>query len=197
LEYLILAGIGFVAALIPGPDIFYVIRQGLCQGLKSSLTAVAGILTGNIVYLTLVAVGLSSIGKNIYFQIIVGLLGGIYLFRISFIIFREKVHLNLICKNSKDIYKEALLLNLSNPKAMIFFAIIIAPFMSKNIMLSCMSLFFGISTAFIFGAAISSKIKIKDNWLNIINKFAGVLFFFFGVKLFLFALKDFEIIYQF
>ncbi|WP_024786785.1 MULTISPECIES: LysE family translocator [unclassified Lebetimonas] len=194
MEYLILASIGFVAALTPGPDIFYVIRQGLCHGLKSSLTAVAGILTGNIVYLTLVAVGLSSIGKNIYFQIIVGISGSIYLFRISIIIFKEKVHLNLVCKNSKDIYKEALLLNLSNPKAMIFFAVIITPFMSKNIMLSCGSLFLGIIAAFVFGAVISSKIKIKDKWLNIINKIAAVLFFFFGVKLFLFALKDFEII---
>ncbi|WP_024789034.1 LysE family translocator [Lebetimonas sp. JH292] len=194
MEYLILASIGFVAALTPGPDIFYVIRQGLCHGLKSSLTAVAGILTGNIVYLTLVAVGLSSIGKNIYFQIIVGILGSIYLFRISIIIFKEKVHLNLVCKNSKDIYKEALLLNLSNPKAMIFFAVIITPFMSKNIMLSCVSLFLGICAAFVFGAIVSSKIKIKNNWLNAINKFASVLFFFFGVKLFLFAIENIEII---
>jgi threonine/homoserine/homoserine lactone efflux protein len=106
LEYLILAGIGFVAALTPGPDIFYVIRQGLCNGLKNALIAVSGILTGNIVYLSLVAIGLSSFGKNIYFQIIVGILGSIYLFKISIVVFREKVHLDLVCKKSRDIYKE-------------------------------------------------------------------------------------------
>jgi putative Ca2+/H+ antiporter (TMEM165/GDT1 family) len=59
-------------------------------------------------------------------------------------------------------------------------------------MLSCVALFLGIGLAFIFGAVISSKIKIKDRWLNIINKFAAVLFFFFGVKLFLFAIENIE-----
>ncbi|GAX87552.1 conserved hypothetical protein [Lebetimonas natsushimae] len=192
MEYLILASIGFIAALTPGPDIFYVIKQGLCSGLKKALIAVLGILTGNIIYLSLVAVGLSGIGKNIYFQIIVGMFGSVYLFKIAFTIFKEKVHLNLVCKASKDIYKEALLLNLSNPKAMIFFAVIIAPFMSKNIMLSCVSLFLGICIAFISGAVVSSKITIKDNWLNITNKFAAVLFFFFGMKLLLFAIENIE-----
>jgi threonine/homoserine/homoserine lactone efflux protein len=195
LEYFILAGIGFIAALTPGPDIFYVIRQGLCSGLKNALIAVSGILSGNIIYLSLVALGLSSFGKNIYFQIIIGIIGSIYLFKISFAVFKEKVHLDLVCKKSRDIYKEALLLNLSNPKAMIFFAVIIAPFMSKNIMLSCVSLFFGICLAFVFGAVVSSKIKIKDKWLNIINKFAAVLFFFFGVKLLIFAVKNIEKLY--
>jgi threonine/homoserine/homoserine lactone efflux protein len=100
--------------------------------------------------------------------------------------------LDLVCKSNKDIYKEALLLNLSNPKAMIFFAVIIAPFVSKNIMLSCISLFFGIAFAFILGAVFSSKIHIKDKWLNIINKFAGILFLFFGIKLLLFAIENIE-----
>jgi threonine/homoserine/homoserine lactone efflux protein len=196
LEYLILVIIGFVAALTPGPDIFYVIRQGLCSGLKNALIAVSGILTGNIIYLSLVALGVSSIGKNIYFQIIIGILGSIYIFKIAFAVFREKVHLDLGCKRSKEIYKEALLLNLSNPKAMIFFAVIIAPFLSKNVMLSCVALFLGIGLAFIFGAVISSKIKIKDRWLNIINKFAAILFFFFGVKLFLFAIENIETLFS-
>jgi threonine/homoserine/homoserine lactone efflux protein len=194
---MILAGIGFIAALTPGPDIFYIIRHGLCNGLKNALVAVLGILTGNIIYLSLVALGLSSLGKNVYFQIIVGILGSIYLFKISVAIFKEKVHLNLVCKKNKDIYKEALLLNLSNPKAMIFFAVIIAPFMGKNIMLSCISLFLGISLAFISAAIVSSKITIKDNWLNLVNKIASFIFFFFGIKLLLFAVENIEKLYKY
>ena len=192
MDYFLLAIIGFIAAITPGPDIFYVIRLGLCNGLKNSLIAVSGILSGNIIYLSLVALGLIKIGQNIYFQIIVGLLGSLYLFKISITIFKEKVHLSLVCKNSKDIYKEALLLNLSNPKAMIFFAVIITPFMSKNIMLSSVSLYIGISTAFIFVAVISSKIKIKDKWLNYINKIASILFFFFAIKLSFFVMHNIE-----
>jgi len=194
MEYLVLAFIGFIAALTPGPDIFYIIRQGLCNGIKNALIAVSGILTGNIVYLSLVALGVGSIGKNPYFQMIVGILGGLYLIRISFLIFKEQVHLNKSCDNSKHVYKEALFLNLSNPKAMIFFAVVITPFLSKNIMLSVLSLFFGIGSAFLLAAIVSSKINLNDKLLNTINKIASIVFFFFAIKLFLVAFDAFLII---
>ena len=142
MDYILLGFIGFVAALTPGPDIFYIIKQGLCNGKEAAFKAVAGILTGNIIYLILVGIGLGSVGKNSYFQLIVGVLGGIYLLRIAFLSFREKVKLKVDkCKIDKNIYKEALILNLSNPKAMIFFAVVITPFLSKNIMLSLLNLF--------------------------------------------------------
>jgi len=192
MEYLALAFIGFVAALTPGPDIFYIIRQGLCNGVKNAFLAVFGILTGNIVYLTLVYLGLGSIGKNPYFQLIVGLLGGIYLIRIAFIIYREKVKIDKSCKVSKNIFKEALFLNLSNPKAMIFFAIVVTPFLSKNIMLSFVSLFLGIASAFILAAIISSKIDLEEKILNIINKIAAVVFVAFGIKLLFVSLSALE-----
>ena len=193
MEYIILASIGFFAALTPGPDIFYVIRQGLCKGKTSAYLAVAGILTGNIVYLTLVGIGLGSIGHNPYFQMIVGIAGGIYLFRISIAVFNEKVHIQKHCDNLKKfaIYKEALILNLSNPKAMIFFAVVITPFMSKNIMLSLVSLYLGISLAFLTAAYLSSKLNIEEKLLNIVNKVSSILFLFFSGSLFYTAYKAF------
>ena len=185
MDYLILAFVGFVAAMTPGPDIFYVIRQGLCRGSKKAFIAVAGILSGNIVYLTLVYLGLGSIGKNPYFQAVVGFFGGLYLLRISFLVFREKVTFDKNCSIGKNIYKEALLLNLSNPKAMIFFAVIVTPFLSKNIMLSFVALFSGISFAFITAAFISSKVELEERVLNAVNKTASVVFVAFAVKLFM------------
>jgi len=193
-DYLILAFVGFIAALTPGPDIFYVIKQGLCNGKKNAFLAVLGILTGNIVYLTLVGIGLSKVGQTPYFQMIIGFLGGIYLLKISYFTFKEKVKIDKTCENSKNIYKEALFLNLSNPKAMIFFAIIVAPFLSKNIMLSLFVLFLGISLAFITAAFISSKINLEEKILNIINKIASLVFLFFAVKLFIISFDSFEAI---
>ena len=194
MDYLILTFVGFVAALTPGPDIFYVIKQGLCNGRKNAFLAVLGILSGNIVYLTLVGIGLSKVGQNPYFQMIIGFLGGIYLLKISYLTFKEKVKIDKTCEISKNIYKEALFLNLSNPKAMIFFAIIVAPFLSKNIMLSLFVLFFGISLAFITAAFISSKINLEEKILNIINKIASLVFLFFAVKLFIISFESFEVI---
>jgi len=194
MDYLLLAFVGFVAALTPGPDIFYVLKQGLCNGRKNAFMAVSGILSGNIIYLLLVGIGLNRIGQSPYFQMIIGFLGGIYLVRISILTFREKVQIDKTCEISKNIYKEALFLNLSNPKAMIFFAIIIAPFVSKNIMLSLMSLFLGISFAFIITAMISSKINLEVKILNFINKIASFVFLFFAIKLFNISFENFEII---
>ena len=193
MDYLILSFIGFIAALTPGPDIFYVIKQGLCKGKEVALKAVAGILTGNIIYLTLVGIGLGSIGKNTYFQLIIGILGGLYLLRIAFLSFKEKVKLNIDkCEVNNNIYKEALFLNLSNPKAMIFFAVVVTPFLSKNIMLSLLVLFLGISLAFISAALMSSKISLEKKILNLINKIAAILFLFFAIKLFLVAFESLE-----
>jgi len=193
MDYLILAFIGFIAALTPGPDIFYVIKQGLCKGKDVALKAVAGILTGNIIYLSLVGIGLGKLGKSSYFQLVVGILGGLYLLRIAFLSFKEKVELKIDkCEVNNNIYKEALFLNLSNPKAMIFFAVVVTPFLSKSIMLSLIVLFTGISLAFISAALISSKISLEEKILNVINKIAAILFFFFAIKLFLVAFKALE-----
>jgi len=193
MDYILLGFIGFIAALTPGPDIFYVIKQGLCRGKEVALKAVGGILTGNVIYLTLVGIGLGNIGKNAYFQLIVGILGGLYLLRISFLSFRERVELKIDkCEVNNNIYKEALFLNLSNPKAMIFFAVVVTPFLSKNIMLSLVVLFFGISLAFTLSALISSKISLEEKILNLINKTASILFLFFAMKLFLVAFEALE-----
>jgi len=77
-----------------------------------------------------------------------------------------------------------LFLNLSNPKAMIFFAVVITPFMRKNIILSLTSLYAGISVAFIIAAYFSAKFYIEEKIINIINKISSVLFLFFAFNLF-------------
>jgi len=188
MEYLTLAVVGFFAALTPGPDIFFVIKEGLIRR-NLAFIAVFGILCGNIIYLTLVALGLSKVGESLYFQFIIGVIGGIYLLKISYLTFKENVHLNIDNKiySFKETFKKAFFLNLSNPKAMLFFVAVVTPFMGESLLLSIGSLFFGISSAFLLAAFISSKIKIKEKVLNIINKISSIIFFFFSIKLFIYA----------
>jgi len=185
MDYLLLALMGFVAALTPGPDIFYIIRQGLCKGKKASFWAVFGILTGNIIYLSLVALIGGALAKNLYFQLLVGFLGSLYLFRIAYLIYNDKPSLEKSCDNFKGfaIYKEALILNLSNPKAMIFFAVVITPFMAQSLFGSLIALFLGIASAFILSAYLSSIIDLKESILIVINKIASVVFVGFGFLL--------------
>ena len=186
MEYLILASVGFIAALTPGPDIFYVVREGLCNGKKAAFWAVFGILSGNIIYLSLVGIGIGAIGKSDIFQAVVGIIGGLYLLRIAFLIFNDKPTLNKECpiKKGFEIYKEALFLNLSNPKAMLFFTIIVTPFIGKSIIISLVSLFIGIALAFITAAFFSSIIEINTKIMEIINKISALIFLFFSFSLF-------------
>ena len=177
---------GFIAAITPEPDIFYIIRQTICNGQKIGFIVTFGILIGNIIYLSLVGLGLGAIGKNLYFQAIVGLIGGIYLLRVAYLIYKDKPHLVKSCEkiDNFSIIKEALFLNLSNPKAMIFFAVVITPFLTDNIFFSLSTLFTGIASAFIVAVMISSKIPISDKILTIINKIASIIFIFFAFVLF-------------
>ena len=195
MEYLALLIVGFFAALTPEPDIFFVIKEGLVRK-NLAFIAVFGILCGNVIYLMLVAFGLSKVGENLYFQFIVGLVGGVYLLKISYITFRENVCLKIDNKiySFKETFKKAFFLNLSNPKAMLFFVAVITPFMGENLLLSIVSLFFGISSAFLLAAFISSKIKMKEDILNIINKISSIIFFFFSINLFVYAYNALSII---
>ena len=195
MTYLILAFIGFIAALTPGPDIFFIIRNGLCYGLKEAILATIGILTGNLIYLFLVYIGLSIVGNNPYFQFIIGIFGAVYLLRISILIFKEKVRLNNSCTMKKNSYLQGLFLNLSNPKAMLFFSIVITPFLGKNIKISLLALFSGIALAFFIASVISSKIELKEKSLNLVNKVIAIIFIF-SLKLFLLAYKSFFILFK-
>jgi len=198
MEYLILVTIGFIAALTPGPDIFYILRQTLCKGVKRGFLALYGILIGNIIYLTLVGFGIGVVGKSPYFQAIVGLFGGVYLLKIAYLSYIDKPHLQKECQelNSFSLIKEALFLNLSNPKAMIFFAVVVAPFITKSIFLSLSSLFIGITSAFISTVIFSSKLSINDQTLILINKIASVVFVFFSLLLFRSAFQSFKDIFN-
>jgi len=185
MEYFLLASMGFFAAITPGPDIFYIVRQAMCRGFKIAIIAIFGILFGNIIYLTLVGLGLGSIGKNSYFQAVVGFLGALYLIRIAYLIYKDKPHIDKECINLNrfNLFKEALLLNLSNPKAMIFFAVVITPFLTKNVMFSLASLFVGIALAFIVSAFVASIFNIKESLLIVINKVSSFIFIFFAIIL--------------
>ena len=188
MKYLALFVVGFFAALTPGPDIFFVIKEGLVRR-SLSFIAVLGILCGNIIYLILVAFGVNKIGESLYFQFIIGVIGGVYLLKLSYLTFKENVSLTIDNKiySFKETFKKAFFLNISNPKAMLFFVAVVAPFMGDDLLLSIGSLFLGISSAFLLAAFISSKIKVKEKVLNIINKISSIIFFFFSIKLFIYA----------
>ena len=113
--------------LSPGPDIIYVLVQGMTSGKKHGIVLALGLVTGIIFHTSLVAFGLSAIIQNsetLFFGI--KLLGAIYLFYLAYMIFRSDPSIELSSEAADrgslfSLYKRGVLMNVLNPKVAIFF----------------------------------------------------------------------------
>lgn len=120
-------------AFSPGPDNIYVLTQSLVNGIKSGLATTAGLVTGCIVHTTFLAFGLSAIitaSPALFYGIKV--LGALYLVYLAFVVFKsdatiavpttpEKGTNRRPTKTNAQLFKQGVIMNLVNPKVMIFF----------------------------------------------------------------------------
>jgi len=113
-------------ALSPGPDNIYVIAQSLANGIKSGIATTAGLVAGCIVHTSLLAFGVSAIitaSASIFYGIKV--FGAIYLFYLAFQVYKSDSNISLTSKAPKktnfQLFKQGVIMNIVNPKVMIFF----------------------------------------------------------------------------
>jgi len=119
-------GASAVISVTPGPDTTYVFARGLAQGRTAALVSVAGIVTGLMIHTTLVALGLAVLvaGSPLLFDIL-RYAGAAYLLWMG---------LRMIASGARGqtrkaarpaswhaIYAQGLLVNLLNPKILLFF----------------------------------------------------------------------------
>ena len=113
-------------ALSPGPDNLYVIAQSLANGTKSGIATTIGLISGCIVHTTLLAFGVSAIivaSETLFYGLKV--MGACYLLFLAYNVFRSNAHFDLKDKASKksysQLFKQGVIMNLVNPKILIFF----------------------------------------------------------------------------
>ena len=113
-------------ALTPGPDNLYVIAQSLANGTKSGIATTIGLISGCIVHTTLLAFGVSAIiatSETIFYGL--KIIGACYLLFLAYKVFRSNAHVDLKNNISKKTYlqlfKQGVIMNLVNPKILIFF----------------------------------------------------------------------------
>ena len=113
-------------ALSPGPDNIYVLTQSLVNGTKSGIATTAGLISGCIVHTTLLAFGISAIitaSEEIFYGIKV--LGACYLLYLAYKVYKSDDHISLAenapKKSYLQLYKTGVIMNLVNPKVLIFF----------------------------------------------------------------------------
>lgn len=187
-------------AITPGPDILLTLRTALKHGFFASFRTLCGIATGWLIYLAVLYFGFAHILKGDLAQIALGIFGGIYLFYLAFLLFRTKQNDIDFSDSSYESnsrksrtggYLKGLIINLSNPKAIIFFSVIVAPFMEKNLAFNLVLLFLGLNSAFLSVMIVASYFRhlITNKLFDIIDKLCAVVFAGFGIALFAMAFQ--------
>lgn len=114
-------------AISPGPDNIFVLVQSITNGKAHGLATVCGLITGCLVHTTLLAFGVSAIiaaNESLFF--IIKLLGALYLLFLAYKVFKSDGQLNLESevmpkKSLKGLFAQGFLMNVLNPKVIIFF----------------------------------------------------------------------------
>ncbi|MBX7489933.1 LysE family translocator [Helicobacter turcicus] len=206
-ELFTLFSVGFLGALTPGPDILFTLRNTLNYGMKAGFLSLFGIFCGWIVFLSLIYFGFAHLIQGVLIQGILSAIGGIYLCYIAYLLFNSKPNVVLNSPNSnaiistpsfsnKALYSlilKGFLLNLSNPKAILFFGLIITPFMNFHLALSLCVLLSSLITAFVLVIFLATFFRksINDSLFHKIDKVCGIVFLGFAFLLFLASYRNF------
>lgn len=195
--------VGLMGLLTPGPDFFYVTRQALANSRRNSICGILGIAIGVFFWASLTMLGLAvllSQYPNLIGYIMIA--GGSYLCYIGYKMLKSKEnvsfaeilneqHINENTTILKEIIK-GLLINLSNPKVVIFFSSILSMVLIKfnaqeNAFLFSFSL--GLE-AFIYFYLVSLIFSRKvarrfySKYSRYIDNLAGLVFLIFSLLLY-------------
>ena len=166
---------GFLSAavlltLAPGPDILFVITQSITRGKRAGIVFVLGLCTGLIFHIAAVSLGVSILIKESPTAfMILKICGALYLIYLGVKTFLSRKQATLTIGQQNNVmpklYRRGILMNLLNPKVILFFLAFIPLFINtdadnKALQLCFLGLLFIIQAFIIFTAValLSSKL---------------------------------------
>jgi threonine/homoserine/homoserine lactone efflux protein len=128
----------FVLFVTPGPDMSLFLSRTVSGGRRAGLASMVGASAGCLVHTALAAVGLSAViaaSPNAFLAI--KIIGAVYLLWLAWGAIREGSALNVKEGEAREdswmrIFWLGLLVNLSNPKVVLFFVTFLPQFVSAN-----------------------------------------------------------------
>lgn len=122
-----------VLCLTPGPAVLYVVAHGMGQGPRAGLAANLGVLTGNAIYFALSAAGLGALllASHTLFTILKWAGAGYLVWLGVATLLGRSGGLSVAAADGRragPIWRGGLLLQLANPKALLFFAALLPQF---------------------------------------------------------------------
>ncbi|MFW1582483.1 LysE family translocator [Vibrio parahaemolyticus] len=124
--------------LLPGPDMLLIASSSMSYGKKVGLFASLGNATSGLILTLLAAMGVSTlIAMSPVALKVLHLFGGAYLLKMGWDCLRAEAssapELDQKNKMASTYYQRALMSNLLNPKALVFFVMFLPQFVSSNI----------------------------------------------------------------
>ena len=126
--------------LAPGPDILYLLTKSLSSGAKFGIILAAGLVSGIIFHTFLVMIGVAALIKSSSIAMTaLKIFGAAYLLFLSFNAFKAgrrgaEISIKKADQSSafSELYKRGVLMNVLNPKVLLFFLAFLPQFVNLN-----------------------------------------------------------------
>lgn len=188
-----------IGLISPGPDFFYVCRKAMAENRRNAMLGSLGISIGVGFWSLVVLFGLTFLNRTVpSFQYYLMLCGGSYLAYNGFKMLRITKNVKLEEKTAQIEQRSAwqeiaagLMINLSNPKIVIFFSSVLAGYVSNLSVITDILVVLAIlvGSALVWFWIVSllfSQRKIRQIYANhsrYLDNFAGGVFMLFGARL--------------
>ena len=191
---------GFLLNLTPGPDTLYILGRSVAQGREAGVASAFGISLGSIFHTCAAALGLSAIlATSAQAFAAIKLLGGAYLIFLGMkMILDRRRELALPSRfrrrTTLAAFRQGVLTNVINPKVALFFLAFLPQFIdpASNMKIAA---FLTLGLTFVttgtiwclvlawFASTFSTRLRNNENVSQWLNRTAGALFVFLGLRL--------------
>jgi RhtB (resistance to homoserine/threonine) family protein len=191
---------GILLNLTPGPDTAYILGRSIAQGREAGIASALGICVGSIFHTCAAALGLSAIlATSALAFVAIKLLGGAYLIflGIKMLLDRRK-HLSLPTnfrrRTTAAAFRQGVFTNVLNPKVALFFLAFLPQFIDPASNMKVWA-FLSLGLTFVttgtiwclllawFASAFSERLRGNETIEQWLNRAAGALFVFLGLRL--------------
>jgi RhtB (resistance to homoserine/threonine) family protein len=191
---------GILLNLTPGPDTVYILGRSIAQGREAGVASALGISLGSIFHTCAAALGLSAILATSALAFgTIKLIGGAYLIFLGakMILDRRKqlsLPSNFRRRTTIAAFRQGILTNILNPKVALFYLAFLPQFIDPAsnakvpafILLGLTFVTTGTIWCLIlawFASAFSERLRANETISQWLNRTAGALFIFLGLRL--------------
>ncbi len=165
-------------ALTPGPDVLLVVAIAAKEGFKPALTLTLGLASGVIFHTALIALGLSAliIASPLAMTLIAGF-GACYLLYLAWLTWQHRgdqvaqASLDQEAKQTGAYYWRGVVMNITNPKVLLFFLALFPQFAQLNepgyqLRIAVLGLIFIVVTVVVFGGLAYLTAKSTQSFMQ-------------------------------